>query len=318
MAIKPKFYKQTDSRWASYSWRGVTIGGSGCGPTAIANVVAALKKPVNPRDVFKWICSKGYMTYSDGTYWSGITAALKHYGISKFSVTADSAKAKKALKKGHWMIAVVARSRWTSGGHYIVVYGITSKDKILVSDSASSSDYRQKDGPWSEFKSAERQMWIDINPDDYIKDKPSDKQDKPKSDDKVKTYTLYVSDSYANVRKGRGTEYGAVGKLKRGTKLTLYSFKSGWYRIYKGEYKGKYIAETTLSKYEPISQIYKVVTPDGLNVRAGYSTSSDIIRTIGQGSKFKATKKRGDWVYSPALGGWLKTKSDTETYLKKV
>lgn len=305
--LKPYFWKQTDKRWAKHSWRGVTVGGSGCGPTAIACVVSALVKETTPKKVFDWICKNGYMHPSQGTYWNGITQALKHFGIDKFSVSYNTATAKKELEKGKWMIGVVAQSRWTRGGHYITVYAMKGKH-ILVSDPASSSDYRQKDGTWPEFANAERCMWISIDPADYGKKKSTSKT--------TTKVIMYVSDSKANVRKGRSEEYGVVAKIKRGTELTLTSYKDGWYKIAKGKYKNYFIKGSTLCKYPPYVKAYKTLYV--MNVRKGYSKKSDVITTIKKGTKIASAYKVGNWIYVPALKGWVCIKDDSDTYLKKI
>ena len=305
--LKPYFWKQTDSRWSTHSWRGVTVGGSGCGPTAVACVVSALVKEVTPKAVFDWICKNGYMHLSLGTYWNGITQALKHYGVTKFSVSYNTDKALKELKAGKWLIGVVGPSRWTRGGHYIVVYAY-KKGKILVSDPASSSDYRQKNGTWSEFKKAENCMWISINPKDYKKSKG-----KPKTST---TVTMYVSDAKANIRKGRGTKYGVAGTIKRGTKLKLKKYKNGWYEIAEGKYKGKFISGSVLAKYPPYVATYK--TKYVMNVRAGYTTKAKVLRRCAKGAKFKTAYKVGNWVYVPSLKGWVCLKDSSDTYCVKV
>lgn len=308
MSIKPYFWKQTDSRWSSHSWKGVTVGDSGCGPTAVACVVSALKKEVTPKEVFDWICNNGYMTIKNGTYWSGITAALKHYGITKFEVTANANSAKACLQLGQWVIGVVAKSRWTSGGHYIVVYGL-SGDKVLVSDPASSSDYRQKDGTFTEFASAERQLWIKINPADYI----DINTNKPKESPVV---TMYAKDAKINIRKGRGTNYGVVATVSRGTKFNLKDYANGWYLIADGSYKGYYVHESVVTKYQPYVKTFKTLYV--MNVRESYTTKSKVIGQCAKGSKIKSASKQGNWIYVPALKGWVCIKDSSDTYLKEV
>lgn len=312
MAKKPNFYKQIDSRWANKKYKCIggymPIGGGGCGPTSIANIVSALVNPkVTPVTVMKYVCKKGYMIYGAGTTWDGITKTLKHFGITKFKVTYSANEAKKSLKKGCWVEAVVGPSRWTRGGHYITLYGLTKKNKVLVSDPASYSDYRQKDGSFSEFKRAVNCMWICIDPKDYTK------KGKKKTSTKV---TLYVGDSKSNIRKGRGTKYGVVAKLKRGTKLTLTSYSKGWYKIASGKYKNMYIKSSTLVKYPPYTATFK--TKYVMNVRKGYSTKSSILTTIKKGTKIKSAYKVGNWIYVPALKGWVCVKNKETTFLKKV
>lgn len=307
--MKPNFYKQYDSRWANYTLKRCNVGRNGCGPTSIANVVSALThKKVTPKDVFKYMVNHGYIDPVNGSYWNGITETLKHYDIKKFQVTSSQSSARKALQKGHWLIGVVTYSRWTRGGHYITLYGIKN-GKVLVSDSASASDYRQKQGTWNEYARAERMQWIDINPVDYQKETIK----KPKTSEIV---TLYISDAKANIRKGRGEKYGVKAKLKRGTKLKLYSYKNGWYRIKSGKYKGYYISEKTLSKYKPYISVFTTLTT--MNVRDGYTTNgTKVLKTINKGTKFKTSKKKGKWVYAPAYKGWICIQDSTRVYLKE-
>lgn len=305
--LKPYFWKQIDKRWSTHNWKGVTVGGSGCGPTAVACVASALVKKVTPKTVFNWVCKNGYMHSSLGTYWNGITQALKHYGITKFTVSYNNATALKELKAGKWMIGVVGPSRWTRGGHYIVVYGYHG-GKIYVSDPASSSDYRQVNGTWNEFANAERCMWISINPKDYGKSSGSVKT--------TKKVVMYVSEANANVRKGRGTNYGVAGSLKRGTKLILKNYKKGWYEIAKGTYKGKFISGSVLVKYPPYVATYKTMYV--MNIRAGYTTKAKVLGQCAKGTKIKSSYKVGNWIYVPALKGWICLKDNSATYCKEV
>lgn len=291
--MKPSFYKQYDSRWARHSWKGVTVGGSGCGPTAIANVVTALKKKKTPKQVFDWICKNGYMTIGSGTYWAGITAALKHYGIKNFKVTSSASDALSSLKKGHWLIGVVGPSRWTRGGHYILLYAIDSNNHLKISDSASSSDYRQKDGPFSEYKAAECMQWIDIDPSDYIKS-----EKKPKES---KKYTFYICEDYANVRESASTDSKIKGKIDFGESVVLTEYNDKWYKIAKGKFKGFYIHESNLSKYTQEKATYKLLSD--MNLREGYTTKSNVIKVIKSGTVLKSTKRRGSWAYFPVQKG---------------
>ena len=306
--MKPNFYKQYDSRWAGVSGNGATVAKNGCGPTAVANVTSAMvNSSITPAQVFRYMAGN-HLIGPNGSTWDGITKALKHYGISDFNVTANAEAARKSLKEGRWLIGVVTASRWTRGGHFIVVYGLTAKNTLLISDSASDSDYRQKNGPWAEYKAAERMQWIDIDPEAY--------QDAPKKKKTSTTYTLYISDAYANIRKGRGIQYGVKGTLPRGTKLKLYSYASGWYRIKAGKYKGYYINEATLSKYQPYVHIFQL--RDTMNVRNGYTTRAKIIGTLPAGTKVKSSKRKGDWIYAPAQRGWICTQQGATTYLKLI
>lgn len=309
--FKPNFYKQYDYRWANYSWHGDTIAASGCGPSSIANAVSVLDKlghtKATPKSAFKWICNHGYFYPNQGTAWAGIPACLKQcYGVKSVTETVKRDVVEKALKRNDFVIALMGRGLWTSGGHFVTAY---YKDGyVYISDPASTALYRQKN-KFGVFYDQAIKFWIIDNTKQYVS-----KEAKAKA---TKKYTLYVSDKTANIRKGRGTSYGITGTLKRGTKLTLYSYKNEWYRIYDGKFKGYYIHQSTLSKYKPIEATY--MTLDTMNVRNGYTTkNTDILRTVKKGTKFKATKKRGNWVYVPKYKGWICIKDSTQTYLKKI
>ena len=127
---------------------------------------------------------------------------------------------------------------------------------------------------------------------------------------------MYVSEANANVRKGRGTKYGVAGIIKRGTKLKLKNYKDGWYKIAKGSYKGKFISGSVLVKYPTHVATYK--TNYVMNIRAGYTTKAKILGQCAKGAKIKSAYKVGNWIYVPALKGWICLKGNSDTYCTKV
>lgn len=177
--IKPKFYKQCSLAWSNYSWNGATVCRNGCGPSAIANAVAVLPKlghkKATPLSVFKWVCRHGYMHPTAGTYYSGITATLKAYGVKKVIHTSSMTALKRHLKKGDFCICLTGQSRWTRSGHYILAYGMDNKGKVYISDSASSDPSRAK-ADFSILKAAIKahpypQVWIIANTAQYLNKK---------------------------------------------------------------------------------------------------------------------------------------------------
>ena len=255
---------------------------------------------------------RGYLIPGAGSTWAGITATLKHYGIS-FDVTYNDSMVKKYLEKGCWMIGLCGPSRWTSSGHYIVIYKLTTSDHILVSDPYSSSDYCQKDAYLAEYLRCNKCNWIAIDPTQY----PGGKAEK-KPEKETKVQTLYVDSAQSNIRKGRGLNYGVKAKVPRGTKLKVYDRQNGWYKIYSGKYKGLFINTAQLTRFEPFVHEYKAIYK--MNVRIGASKNSDIKTTVKKGTRLTSSKKSGDWLYFPAVKGWIRSKSaDKKTeYLKKI
>lgn len=313
-ATKPAFYKQTDKAWRNVSYGGMTLGEGGCGPSSIANVVTAVTgKKVTPKKVWKYMVKHGYIIPGVGSTWDGITKTLKHYKVNGALTYSDEA-VRKALKNGKWILGDAGPSRWTTSGHFIVIYKLTATGKIRVSDPYSSSDYCQKNGTLSEYLGCNKVNWI-IDPKDYPL-KGKDKTDKHKT----KRITLYVETYRANIRKGPGIKYGVKGVVKRGDKLTLsvHMANDGWYRIATGRYKGYYIAASVLTKHRLYEHVFKANV--ALNVRKGASSKAEILRTIKKGTKVTTSKRSGDWIYVPALHGWLRTRSaDKKTnYMTEV
>lgn len=313
--LKPSFMKQFDSRWANKRYKTTdggypSVGGSGCGPACIANVINALIKGITPKTVFKYACKKGYMTGSSGTYWSAIPKMLEHYGIETVETIPHTKEGKKKLKKylekNYWAINIMGPGTWTRGGHYILAYYVDESGDVYISDPASYSENRAKNTfnhMWNEMY----QAWVVIDPKQY-------KSHKPKKD--TKTVTLYVADDVGRVREGAGTDKKLVAILKKDTKLKLQYYKNGWYKIVKGKYKGKYIGKKHLSKY--INKSIKFKTLYTMNIRKGYTTKSNIIGSVAKGKIIKSSKQRGNWAYIPAKKGWICIKDSNKTYLKKV
>ena len=78
------YYNQTDARWGNklYGKTG-TIGAEGCGPTALAIVVATLvDSSVTPYDVAKWSAETGHRCEGNGSYHSLIPDGGAHYAHS--------------------------------------------------------------------------------------------------------------------------------------------------------------------------------------------------------------------------------------------
>ena len=147
--VQPVDYKQYDKKWASimYSNHGdkkQTIKSSGCGPTAMADIVATLidskVTPVTLADLsMKW----GTRTYSQGTSWSFFPKAADYYGFSKYVKSSTLATLKSCLDTGGYVVASMGKGYWTNGGHFICVWKYDDK-YVYANDPASSSRKRQK------------------------------------------------------------------------------------------------------------------------------------------------------------------------------
>lgn len=162
---KPISYLQTDPRWAniSYSAKGeqTTIGKSGCGPTAMAMVLATwADKSVTPKSECAWALAHGYKAPHQGTYYGYFAAAAKRYGLYCRMLNGASiygnpnskyhAEAKAAVDRGNLVIACMGRGLWTSSGHFVLVWKIDG-NTIYINDPASTRTVRTQ-GDYSLFK----------------------------------------------------------------------------------------------------------------------------------------------------------------------
>lgn len=162
---KPISYLQTDPRWANvdYSAKGetTTIGKSGCGPTAMAMVLATwADKTVTPQTECAWALAHGYKAPHQGTYYGYFVPAAKRYGLYCRMLNGSSiygnpnskyhAEAKAAVDRGNLVIACMGKGLWTSSGHFVLVWKIDG-NTIYINDPASTRTVRTQ-GDYSLFK----------------------------------------------------------------------------------------------------------------------------------------------------------------------
>ena len=148
---KPVDYKQYDKRWGSIRYTAnntynpkQTIKNSGCGPTAMANVVATFwDKNVTPDKLASWSVANGYRTLNSGTSWGFYKAIAQKYKSSKFIQTTSYATAKSALKNGALIVVSVGPSIFTKKGHFITWWK-SEGGYNYVNDPASNSSSRAK------------------------------------------------------------------------------------------------------------------------------------------------------------------------------
>ena len=171
MNKKPIQYFQSDSRWKNvpYATKGETstIGSAGCGPTSAAIILATMKdKNITPVTTATWSLAHNYKAYKQGTYYGYFKPQFDAYGIicDQLSWTSTYGnpnskihdQAFELLKQGYYLIACMGPGTWTSSGHFIVVYWVD--DKVRIVDPASSKDVRIN-GDIYTFKSQVKYYW---------------------------------------------------------------------------------------------------------------------------------------------------------------
>lgn len=194
----------------SYSVKGesTTIGRAGCGPTAMAMVLATWADPsVNPKTECMWALAHGYKYPHQGTAYTYFKPAAARYGLTCTQITpgyiygnANSpyhAQAKQALNNGDFVIACMGKGTWTRSGHYVLVWGIEG-NMVYINDPASTSLVRTR-GNYLVFKQQVKHYWI-------VKRPQSKKVTYSKANYKVKV----LDRSGLNCRKLPGLQYEFV------------------------------------------------------------------------------------------------------------
>ncbi len=150
----PQYY-QSDSRWGNLMYgpdgihgkTGTSISESGCGPTSFAMLATALLgREILPSDTADVAGKAGQHAKDSNGNWAGsswsITKVLaEHYGLQYKNITVrdigDTVNViNEALNDG-WMIHTsgTGAAPFSTGGHYIGIYGRSEDGKWLIADS---------------------------------------------------------------------------------------------------------------------------------------------------------------------------------------
>lgn len=154
-------YLQTD--YGNIPYGGGSIASSGCGPTSFAMIASYLTgTTITPADAVAW-CGNSYYMPGVGTYWSYFQAAANHFGCGSVTQTSDANQVLQALSEGHPVISSQRAGLFTSGGHFIVLRGVTADSKVLVNDpnDNSSKNYINREfDMMSEVHATSNAYWI--------------------------------------------------------------------------------------------------------------------------------------------------------------
>lgn len=171
--VKPVDYKQNDSRWGAlpYAVDGEksTIKSAGCGPTALANVLAAIISTfIDPVTLAAWARYHNYKVKNSGTSYSFFVPCAKAYGVTVRRLNTSNIYGKTTspyhsqvlaeLMNGNWIIACMGKGNWTSSGHYITVYGY--KDGMVYINDPASTKAKRACNTWELFKSQVKYYWV--------------------------------------------------------------------------------------------------------------------------------------------------------------
>lgn len=163
---RPANFKQFDSRWGKTMYshtgnRNQTMASSGCGPTSAADIVATWwNTGETPRTLADKALTWGCRTANSGTTAEFFRKVHNRFGGNtkyRHAVTSMDSLIE-CLDQGGCAVANVGKSKWTSGGHYIVVYKYDGIN-FYINDPASSAANRAI-GTYAELKAARKAFYL--------------------------------------------------------------------------------------------------------------------------------------------------------------
>ncbi|MDO5048131.1 MAG: C39 family peptidase [Anaerococcus sp.] len=115
---KTPYFNQRDPRWANRSYSSETIGGLGCGPTAMAMV---LNRLLGRDDIYPTNTMVDARDYENiGTEWQYFRENPKIYGLESYEVPINKEAFIQALDQGP-MVVRVGPGYYINAGHYLVI-----------------------------------------------------------------------------------------------------------------------------------------------------------------------------------------------------
>lgn len=269
---KLTYVSQVDNRWINYPYsvtknKNQTIGTSGCGVATSAMIIDSIVGNVSVTELADIFVKYGYRSPNNGTYWSANRAIADEFNI-EYQETSNFGVMLEKLKNSNYIIASVGNGLFTTGGHYIMIYGIDGDnlkiyDPFLYNGKFNTSTRRGKayvDGNTvfcsvENFKNYANYKRFFC----YKYDNNVDKNNSSNINTKTESYTRYVKvNSRLNIRNGAGIGNKVVGKLENGESVTVYETSGDWSRI--GENKwvaSKYLVEKVTSAGKNTGGQYK-------------------------------------------------------------
>lgn len=153
-------FLQWDPRWGyvEYGDDG-SIGLAGCGPTCLSMVLWYLlgNETLTPDFIAEYSMNNGYYVWGAGTAWALLEEFPALYGVDVWQPGISEKRMEEALDQGCILICSMSEGEFTTGGHFIVIYGY-DRDGFRVNDSNCVARSRRS---WSyeEIGDQIKQVW---------------------------------------------------------------------------------------------------------------------------------------------------------------
>lgn len=320
------YYSQIDSRWKNkmYSSTGnssQTMGSSACGPTCSAMVVSSIKGTILPTTMADLYVQYGFRSANNGTYWSAFrwTADVFDIGYKEIYKLNDVCD---LLEENYMVISACGNGLFTTGGHFILIYGYEDTngngqcdsgdrlkiyDPYLYSGKFNLSTRRGKaqvEGNTVYVEKETFRAYANYSGFFAFKNDRSNNTEVNKTDVTTASYTRYVKvNTSLNVRSGPSTNYSVVGRKYNGDKVTVYKESSNWSNIGTNEWvSSDYLTDSNVQITNTVGQYKKLKATTTLYSKSNLTGTR---YTYLKNTKVKILQNISstiDYIYIPATG----------------
>lgn len=321
------YYSQIDPRWKNKLYTSTgntsqTMGSSACGPTCSAMVVSSIKGTILPTTMADLYVQYGFRSASNGTYWSAFrwTADVFDIGYKEIYKLNDVCD---LLEENYMIISACGNGLFTTGGHFILIYGYEDTngngqcdsgdrlkiyDPYLYSGKFNLSTRRGKaqvEGNTVYVEKETFRAYANYSGFFAFKNDRSNNTEVNKTEVTTASYTRYVKvNTSLNVRSGPGTNYSYIRSLYNGDKVTVCKESSNWSNIGTNEWvSSDYLTDSNVQPIiSTVGQYKKLKSTTTL-----YSNSNltGTRYTYLKNTKVKILKNISstvDYIYIPATG----------------
>lgn len=319
---KLTYISHIDSRWKNYPYtvtnnKNQTIGRSGCGVATAAMIIDSIVGNVSVTELADMFVKYGYRSPNNGTYWSANRAIADEFDI-EYKETSNFGVMLEMLKSNNYIIASVGNGLFTTGGHYIMIYGIEGDnlkiyDPYLYVGKFDTSTRRGKayvDGNtvicsttnFKNYANYKRFFCYKYNVNENGKTNSNNNVTMP-------SYTRYVKvSSRLNIRNGAGIGNKIVGKLSNNEMVTVYETNDNWSRIGENKWvssdylteKSTNVNRNTVGQYKRLKSrtyLYSKSNLTGKKYTYLAKTQVRIIRNVSNNIDYVYVVKTGRYAY---------------------
>ena len=275
------YYSQIDPRWKNKLYTSTgnssqTMGSSACGPTCSAMVVSSIKGTITPPEMADLYVQYGFRSANNGTYWSAFRWTADVFDIEytekyKLDEVCD------LLEENYMVISACGNGLFTTGGHFILIYGYEDTngdgqcdsgdrlkvyDPYLYSGKFNLSTRRGKATVEGNTVYVEKEVFRNNANYSIFFAFKNDRTDITENNADVTTsaYIRYVKvNTSLNVRSGPSRNYSIVGRKYNGDKVTVYKESSNWSNIGTNEWvSSDYLTDSNVQIPNTVGQFKKL------------------------------------------------------------